>query len=169
MKFVSKVILPLLFILIALNACNQGNGELTSSQKQTIQNYHFTDWDGNMVSISDFEGSVVILDFWETWCGPCLSAFTVFNRVKNEFPDDIVFIAATAGFEDGREDALNFISQNDYPFVYVDGSELSRDLNISGIPYKIVINREGLVEKAQVGFRGHEGEYESLVSLIQNL
>jgi thiol-disulfide isomerase/thioredoxin len=169
MKLIAKVILMLLCIFMALNACNQETGELTSSQKEAIQTYQFADWDGKTVSVSDFGGSVVILDFWETWCGPCLSAFTVFNRVKNEFPDDIVFIAATAGFEDGREDALNFISQNDYPFVYVDGSELSRELDISGIPYKIVINREGFVEKAQVGFRGHEGEYEPLVDLIERL
>jgi len=169
MKLVLKTILPLLCIFLILKACNQGAGELTNSQKQVVQTYQFEDWDGKSVSISDFKGSVVILDFWETWCGPCLSAFTVFNRVKNEFPDDIVFIAATAGFEDGRNDALNFISQNNYPFVYVDGTELSRELNITGLPYKIVINREGKVEKAQVGFRGHEGEYESLVSLIENL
>ncbi len=169
MNILLKILPIILLIFLVTAACSSSPGELSQSQKRAIENFEFNGWNGETVSVSDFEGKIVVLDFWETWCGPCLSAFTVFNRVQNEYPDEIVFIAATAGFEDTADDALRFISETDYPFLFVDGYPLSHELNISGIPYKVIINRDGRVEHAQVGFRGHDGEYETLVGYIENL
>ena len=169
MNIILKLFPVYIFMILGLSACNSSPDELSQQQKRSIENFEFSDWNGNSITVTDFRGKVVILDFWETWCGPCLSAFTVFNRVQNEFPDEIIFIAATAGFQDTADDVRRFIEETDYPFLFVDGSGLSDDLNISGIPYKVIINRDGEVEHAQVGFRGHEGEYETLVGYIENM
>lgn len=163
----SRQIIYYFLLLFFAVACISDQNQLSSSEKNLIENFEFTDWNGNPVSISDFEGSIVVLDFWETWCGPCLSSFPGFNKAVEEFPDDLVIIAATVGWQDGREEAMEFKNEMDYNFIYVDGSELSEELGFRSIPYKIIIDRHGNVESAQTGSSGADREYEKLAERIQ--
>ena len=119
--------------------------------------------------VSDYRGKVVIVDFWETWCGPCLRAFPGFQRALDEHPDDLVVIAATLGSRDTREIALDFIDGYDYSFVFVDGSSLAPKLGIRGIPFKVVVDREGEVDGYMTGSVGGESEYQLLKSLVRDL
>ena len=160
-------IIILVFTLSLFSACNSPKTDLSDSEKELIETYQFTDWNGNTISIEDFKGSLVVLDFWETWCGPCLSSFPGFQRTLEEYPDDIVIIAATVGWQDSRVDAVEFRDEMDYDFIYVDGMELSEKLGFQSIPFKIIINREGNVEMVQRGSAGAEREYEKLVERIQ--
>jgi thiol-disulfide isomerase/thioredoxin len=160
---------PLGLVLITfliLTSCMGSGTDLPQKHIQMVQNYDFKDWDGNTVSVTDFEGSIVVIDFWETWCGPCLSAFPGFQQALDEYPDDLVIIAATAGWQNDWVDALNFKVENDYDFIYVDGSELASVLGFRAIPYKIFLDRDGKVESVQRGSGGADREYEKLVEKI---
>ena len=161
-------ITTLLTIFCFFLGCNSHQNDLSGAEKNLVKNYVFNDWDGNEVTISDFEGSIVVLDFWETWCGPCLSAFPGFERAISDYPEDIVVIAATVGWQDGRNDAIKFRDEMDYSFIYVDGSELSEELGFRSIPYKIIIDREGNIESVQTGSAGADREYEKLAERIEN-
>lgn len=119
--------------------------------------------------VSDFRGKIVIVDFWETWCSPCLNAFPGFQQVLDEYPDDLVILAATLGSRDDRETALEFIGRHDYSFYFVDGSGVAPKLGIRGIPFKVVIDREGNVDGYTTGSGGAEYEVELLTSLIREL
>jgi thiol-disulfide isomerase/thioredoxin len=133
-----------------------------------IQNAAFTDLEGNEVTLADFRGKVLVIDFWETWCGPCLSAFPGFQRAVDEFPDDIVIIAATVGWNDGREDALRFKNEMNYDFYFVDGKDLADRLRFTSIPYKIILNREGQIIDVQTGSAGADREFEKLAEIIDS-
>lgn len=166
-KSTSRLIVFSILIFLFAISCASDQNNLSSSQKDLVENFEFTDWDGEAISLSDFEGSVVVLDFWETWCGPCLSSFPGFDRAVKEYPDDLVIIAATVGWQDGREEAVEFKNEMDYNFVYVDGSELSEELGIRSIPFKIIIDRSGNIESVQTGSAGADREYEKLAERVQ--
>jgi len=162
----SKSILILLTMLLFAGCDFSGDG-LSRSQKDSIENAVFRDWDGNEISVKDLKGKIVLIDFWETWCGPCRSAFHVFEKATEELGDDVVIIAASSRFQDTEEEIRTFIEENDFSFHFVDGGQLARELEIEGIPYKVFLDRGGSFLKTQTGYKGFEGEYESIARLTE--
>lgn len=166
-NYTSSSVSVLFILLFITQACNRLNPySLTTSEKNLVEQYTFSDWEGNVISVHDFENKIVVLDFWESWCGPCLSAFPGFQKVLDEYPDDIVIIAATVGWQEGRKEAVNFIQENDYNFLFVDGSELAKILGFNGIPYKIILDRNGKVDSVHIGSSGADREYKLLTDII---
>jgi thiol-disulfide isomerase/thioredoxin len=162
-------ILILITVTFALSInCSQNQHNLTELQIEIIENYIFSDWHGNEVPVTDFEGAIVVIDFWESWCGPCLSAFPGFQRALNDYPGDIVIIAATAGLREGREEALRFQENQNYNFLFVDGTSLGRKLGLNGIPFKIILDRNGKIKSVHTGSLGAEYEYELLTRIIRS-
>ena len=160
-----SILIPLTLFLIT--ACDFSGDSLSRSQKSSLENAVFTDWDGNEIAVRDFEGKIVLIDFWETWCGPCRSAFQVFEKVTKELGDDVVIIAASSRFQDSEDEIRTFIEENNYSFHFVDGGELARELEIEGMPYKVFLDRDGRFLKSQTGYKGFQGEYESIARLTE--
>jgi len=166
LKFQLPVISALSLLICMSCSLNQHN--LTEEQIEAIENYIFSDWHGNEIPVTDFEGVIVVIDFWESWCGPCLSAFPGFQRAVNDYPNDIIIIAATAGLYEGREEALRFKESRNYDFLFVDGTGLSRKLGVNGIPFKIILDRNGNVDSVHTGSLGAEHEYQLLTRKIRS-
>ncbi len=167
MKCTNKFLLIFISFSVLCYSCDRYGIDLSEEQKKVVESYTFINWNNDEVSVLDFTGSVVVIDFWESWCGPCLSAFPGFQRAINEYPDDIVIIAATAGLREGRDEAIRFIENRDYDFIYVDGTELAAFLGINGIPYKIILDRDGKIMSTHTGSHGAEYEYELLLRKIR--
>ena len=113
-----------------------------------------TDLTGRPVVLSDFRGrKVVVLDFWATWCGPCLLAMPGLQEVHEEFGGRGVEILAVNLGED-PEQVREFLDQNGYTFPVVADPDFTIGglFGVRGIPAQVVVNREGLVESIQVGY-----------------
>jgi thiol-disulfide isomerase/thioredoxin len=178
-----SIILPLL--LIAAVACGESkteDAEASADQESSapmpensnddvpvdkIENAVFTDWDGNEVQLSDFRGKTVLIDFWETWCGPCLNAMPALDKLMNDYPEDFVVIAVSPGWSDSEEVVRRFIDEHDYSFVYVHDQELATALEIRGIPYKVYVDPQGKYIKNETGSRGPDREYEMISQIIE--
>lgn len=87
-----------------------------NSPEYIIENAIFADLDGNQVSVKDFKGSVILIDFWESWCGPCLQVFPAMQQLREEHPDKFKVFAVTVGLNEGPEDARRFAERHDYDF-----------------------------------------------------
>lgn len=168
----------LAFAFILLASCSssdepqQKTTSETESQSQTDAEYveqaTFTDFDGNEVSISDFKGKVVLIDFWETWCKPCLASFPTMQKVQEEYPDSFVVLAVTPGFTDTKKDAEAFARKNDYTFKYLmDSNNLQRKLGVQGIPFKVYVDAEGNFIEKSMGTSGPKGDYKKLKKIIE--
>src|SRR5438093_6922974 len=55
--------------------------------------FELSDLEGRTVSLAQFRGKIVMLDFWATWCGPCRISMPILDRLQKEFSDDMVLLA----------------------------------------------------------------------------
>lgn len=160
-----------LFLLafIHISCIGQGyNPELDAKQKQALLETSFTTLDGKTVTISDFKGKVIVLDFWETWCGPCLRLMPTLDKLSKDYSEDFVVLAVSPGWSDTKEDVQKFVSENKYNFTNVMAPvDLSKTLKIAGIPYKVYISAKGEIIKARMGISGDpEVDYKEVEEII---
>ena len=157
-------------LILLFTAC--GNGERSDSGDNSpsaiLENAVFADLDGNDVPISDFKGKFVLVDFWESWCGPCLQVFPAMQQLREEYPDQFAMLAVTVGMTETPEDARRFKNNNeqyDFNWLYDENGIFER-LGGQGIPFKAYIDPDGNFIEIEMGSRGKEGDYNSAKSKL---
>jgi thiol-disulfide isomerase/thioredoxin len=155
--------------LLCVHACGGSTDTQPSDYTSTIESASFKALDSDeRIYVSDFEGKVVLVDFWETWCVPCLQAMPTFKQVIEDYPDQFVVLAVSPGWSDSPEDVIKFREENGFPFVFViDDTEVATKLEITGIPYKVFIGPDGNYISTQLGTGGHQRDYAKMVEIIQ--
>ncbi|OBX27021.1 AhpC/TSA family protein [Gelidibacter algens] len=124
------------------------------------------DTKGKDVSLEALKGKTVILDFWATWCGPCIASFPGMQEVVTKYKDDdkvvLLFVDTFERDKNREKMVVDFIKENDYDFhvVYdneIEGSnnfEVAEKYDISGIPTKVIIGPDGRMKFKSVGYNG---------------
>lgn len=168
------IILWIPFLILFAAGCGgdtDGSGEGVDysgmSDQEIVQNAVFQDLDGNPVSVEDFEGKLLLIDFWESWCGPCLQVFPAMQDLREEYPDEFEVLAVTVGLSEGPEDARAFAEEHDYDFHFLyDANGIFEALGGQGIPFKAYVDPEGNVIKIEMGSYGREGDYNRTKAMI---
>ncbi|MBE7501763.1 MAG: TlpA family protein disulfide reductase [Verrucomicrobiales bacterium] len=129
---------------------------ISSLQKQaslavgkTFPDFQEKDLDGQPLSLANYKGKVVLVDFWATWCGPCLSELPNVQAAYRKHHDrgfDIVGIS----LDSDREKLTNFIKQKELPWKqYFDGqgwkTKLAQDYGINSIPATYLLDGTGKI------------------------
>ena len=99
--------------------------------------------DGKVVDIKDYEGKVTLVDFWGTWCGPCVAAFPKLKNLKAAFKGfdfEIVGIAL-----DDEPTLKAFLKKTELPWKNVVDAEgdISKDFGISAFPTTLLLDKKG--------------------------
>ena len=123
--------------------------------------FEMTDRDGKPVTLEQFAGKVVILDFWATWCGPCKQAMPHLQHIAKTYADQGVVVVASCT-NDEREKFEAWVDANhaelpDILFVHdpkarADDRGSLKSFGVMMIPVTFVIDREGKVAKAVGGY-----------------
>lgn len=145
-------------------------GSLLLAPPQAKLNMSFKDIDGKKVSLSDFKGKVIILDFWATWCVPC----------KAEIPDFIALQAKYGGqglqviglsVDDTQSKAKQYATEMkmNYPVLLAEGKEdvLKAYDPIPSIPVSIIIDRQGRIAARHLGIATKDVFENDIAPLLQ--
>jgi len=115
-------------------------------------NFSLTDISGKKLSLSDYKGKVVLLDFWATWCGPCRIEIPGFVNLQNRYGSQGLVVIGIS-MDDGPEPVVEFYRQfrMNYP-VAMDNDRLGELYGgILGLPTTFLIGRDSRIYAKHVG------------------
>ncbi len=107
--------------------------------------------DGSSFTLSDHAGTVILLNFWATWCGPCVREMPAFPMLVEKYGEDLTLLAVDLG--EAEENVKRFLEKNGYEFpVALDQEgEIGMLYPSDGIPYTVLIGRDGKIASIHLG------------------
>ena len=125
---------------------------------------------GDEIALSSLRGNVVVLDFWATWCGPCVRALPEVQKIANEFESQGVIVLGVN--QDQGANALqlvkDFVSKNEITIDhFLDSRNTIGNLyKVSAIPTTVIIDANGIVRTYEVGFHGADALRKAIQSAL---
>ncbi|MBT5738299.1 MAG: redoxin domain-containing protein [Planctomycetes bacterium] len=109
------------------------------------------------VTLESLRGKVVVLDFWATWCGPCVAGLPTMQKVTDAFKDRGVVFYGINLLEPAAR-VQSFVDKKKWTFSVLldEKGEVAKQYKVNGIPHSIVIGKDGKILNVHVGFGGAE-------------
>lgn len=163
-----QVIIPK---LMTPSSGNQALG--LQMMNEPANNFILTTQAGKKVSLSSLKGKVVLIDFWGTWCAPCLAEMPILHRVYRRFDSnpDVMFLAVDPGWNgDTEADTIAFAAKKniDLPLAF-DNDQAVKSLKINSLPSLVVIDKQGHIRLQSIGYDEGGHLEDQLTSEIQGL
>lgn len=139
--------------------------------------FTLTTLDGKTIKLSELRGKKVIIDFWATWCGPCIMSFPGMKQAKEKYAGDpnVQFLFVNT-FErvpekDWQGHVAGFVDKRNFQYLepLLDfGNTTALNYGVEGIPAKFLIGPDGKIAKKSTGYLGSsEAVYNEMVEWIE--
>lgn len=132
--------------------------------------FELQDVNGNLVNLSDFQGSPVVLNFWASWCGPCVRELPMFQRYYDQLQPEFVVMAVNN--QESQEEVNAFANQLGLTFeVLLDPeAKVHNQYQAFALPTTYFIDAGGIVRAKHVGLLSEEQfkDYLAQVGLVIN-
>ncbi len=126
----------------------------SASQVETdhAPDFSLTTFDGEQISLSDWRGNVVVVNFWASWCAPCRDEADMLERVWREYQSHgVQFVGVN--YADNRANASAHIAEFDitYPNGTDEGKRISQAYGVRGVPETFIIDANGNLQDSFIG------------------
>ena len=148
MNIINKIIL---ILIVGMLSCKgKINNQPVASTTSEIEKVKLTNLNDQPIDLSQYQGKTLFINFWATWCKPCLLEMPSIQKAQGILKDqNIVFLFAS---DESPEQIENFKAAHDYMFNYV-RVENMEELNITGLPTTFIFNPEGKLAYSEIGYQ----------------
>jgi len=162
-----KVNLIILIFIIGLSLGLLDNWKISSKKKidslphkLTMPEISLVDLQGERVRLNDFQGKVVILDFWATWCSPCRKELVHLNELYKKYKNHGLEVIGISLDRTNAQEIKKFLENLGIEFLNLKGDEKTLEIfsnlpglgPIKGIPATFIIDRQGQISHRFIGF-----------------
>lgn len=128
--------------------------------------------DGQHISLDDLHGKVVLIDFWATWCGPCMAALPHIREIANKFHGQPL-VLLSIGLDTDEHKWRDFIVKKEMTWPqYFDGGftgPVATAFGVRAIPHTFTIDADGVLQDEHIGDASIEGKLKKLVARAREL
>jgi thiol-disulfide isomerase/thioredoxin len=136
------------------------------NQGAKARDFTFESLDGSNVSLSDHEGSVVLVNLWATWCSPCRAEIPDLEAAYQSYKDE-GFVILGVNVQEPQENVAPFVQEFDmsYPVLLDKDGELMKTYRAQGLPMSFIVDADGVIQVRHMGYLTGE----QLESYLANL
>lgn len=143
-------LLPLLFLLAACTTKKSSNSTASESETLQLSGIQLETLAGKAIDLEQFKGKTIFLNFWATWCKPCLQEMpSIENAMAQVNPEKVVFLFPS---NETPEEIVAFKERRNFPFEYVQVKNLE-ELNFYALPTTLIFDPEGNLVFSEAGLR----------------
>jgi len=166
MPLLRRAFLVLAATLVAA-ACGTVQLDADSRIGQKAPDFTLPDIDGRSISLSRYQGKVVVLDFWASWCAPCIRELPVYQDLHDKYRDR-GFEMIGVNVADENPDIAGFLRKKEIRFTNLIGDDEIQELYgpINGFPTTFIIDRQGVIRDQFIGGRPRETLEDAIQSLL---
>ena len=144
----------LIFSAITLSSCvrPRSEQEATVQMDRAAPNFKLPALGGGEVSLDQYRGKIVMLDFWATWCGPCQMTMPLLEKLQREYPNDLVLLAVN--LQESKSTVRDYVRRQDINtrVLLDEEGSVGETYGTESIPMQVLIDKSGIVRHIQIGF-----------------
>ncbi len=161
-----KAIYLLLFILASCSAGKKDQSGSSTSMEVDIAQVQLTDLDDQPIDLAQYRGKAVFINFWATWCKPCIQEMPTIASAQTYLDNEkVIFLLAS---NENVEEIETFIKRQTYSFHFVRLVNMEA-LRIQALPTTFIFNAAGKLKFSEVGYRKwNEPDNLALITKIIN-
>ena len=117
--------------------------------------FELNDVAGNPIRLSDLRGSVVVINFWASWCDPCRDEMPILQKLSDKYAEKgLVVLGINTTYTDSRDETVSFINELEltFPILFDDTGAVGEELyKVYGLPTSYWIDEAGIIRSIQLG------------------
>lgn len=132
-------------------------------------NFSLTTVDGEQVSLYDLRGKSVMVNYWVTWCVPCIEEMPVLEKLHREYQDqDFVMLSINGIAQDDLSTVMNTLGEFGvtFPVVLDKGDEVYNEFQVRFMPTSFFIDQQGVIRHIQLGSTTEDGFRTTIENLL---
>lgn len=150
MSIINKIFFLVLFGVFGCDGTDQEKSVSIIESERQFYNIRITDLNGQTINLQKYKGKTIFINFWATWCGPCLAEMPSIEKAQNILKNkEVVFLFASA---ETVEEIEAFRNVHNYKFNYI-RIENSEELGIQVLPTTFIFNSKGKLVFSEAGYR----------------